>query len=104
MLCGHNHAEARRFDTYEGRTVLTLLSDFQSLPEGGGGYLRLLRFSPRQNLVRVQTYSPWLDRYDTDAGSQFEFGYRMDGPLGGLGVAPVGPAVVPGAVVAKPKP
>lgn len=87
MLCGHNHGEAHRYDSHEGLGVVTCLSDYQSAPEGGGGYLRLYRFSPAENLVRVQTYSPWLKEYKTDPESQFAFRYRMDaGPLRGLGV------------------
>ena len=97
MLCGHNHGESRRHDTYEGRTVISCLSDYQSWPEGGGGYLRIYRFSPAENLVRVQTFSPWAGKFKTDAVSQFEFSYRMDGgPLSGLGHPPAGSSVVPG--------
>ena len=87
MLCGHNHGEAYRYDSHEGLGVMTCLSDYQNGPEGGGGYLRLYRFSPAENLVRVQTYSPWLKEYKTDPSNQFAFGYLMDGgPLRGLGV------------------
>jgi len=97
MLCGHNHGESRRHDTHDGRTVITCLSDYQAWPDGGGGYLRIYRFSPAENLVRVQTFSPWTGKFKTDAASQFEFSYRMDGgPLSGLGHAPTGPAVVSG--------
>lgn len=104
MLCGHNHGEARRYDTTDGRTVITCLSDYQAWPEGGGGYLRLYRFYPSENLVRVQTYSPWLDKFKTDDRSQFEFRYRMEGnaPLAGLGEPPTGPLIVPGEIVPKP--
>jgi len=98
MLCGHNHGEARRFDTHDGRTVVTCLSDYQSWPEGGGVYLRIYSFLPSKNLVRVQTYSPWLDMFKTDERSQFEFGYKMDGGLAGLGFPAPEPSVVPGEV------
>lgn len=97
MLCGHNHGEARRYDSFDGRTVITGLSDYQSWPEGGGGYLRLYRFSPDENLVRVQTFSPWTGKFKIDPASQFEFRYRMDsGPLAGLGLPHDGPSVVSG--------
>ena len=97
MLCGHHHGVARRYDVYKGRAVVTCLSDFQSAHDGGDGYLRIYRFSPAKNLVRVQTYSPWLNEYKDDPSSQFEFAYQMDDrPLDGLGVLPpqIG-AVVP---------
>jgi hypothetical protein len=96
MLCGHHHGEARRFDTFEGRSVLTILSDYQTWPEGGGGYLRILRFFPSENLVRVQTCSPWLNKFKTDGCSQFEFSCRVAGGTGGLGFPPPEPSVVPG--------
>ena len=77
MLCGHNHGEASRCDTHDGRSVVTCLSDYQSLPEGGGGFLRLYTFSPAENAVRVQTYSPWLNAYKTSPESQFQLPYPM---------------------------
>ena len=77
MLCGHNHGEARRTDVYAGNTVHTLLSDYQSYANGGNGYLRLLRFSPVNNQIYVQTYSPWLNLSETDASSQFTLSHPM---------------------------
>lgn len=71
MLCGHNPGEAKRSDTYNGNTVHTLLADFQSRPNGGNGYLRILTFSPANNEVRVQTYSPYLKQFESDGDSQF---------------------------------
>jgi hypothetical protein len=67
MLCGHMHGEGRRIDVYQGRTVYTLLADYQDLPNGGNGWLRILEFSPAVDEIRVTTYSPWLDAYGTDA-------------------------------------
>jgi hypothetical protein len=83
MLCGHNHGQSRRADTFAGNTIHTCLTDFQNGENGGNGFLRLYRFSPRENLIRVQTYSPTLDKYLRDAKSQFEIPYRMnpDAPL-----------------------
>ncbi len=100
MLCGHNHGQARRFDTFNGHTIHTCLSDFQSGENGGNGFLRLYRFAPRENVIRVQTYSPTLDQYLTDEASQFEIPYRMnpDAPL------PTGTPIKNVRVNAKPKP
>jgi PKD repeat protein len=78
MLCGHNYGEAWRRDTYLGNTITTCLSDYQSDPNGGNGWLRLYQFSPDNNVIRAKTYSPYLNKYQTDADSQFEFGYQMD--------------------------
>ncbi len=78
MLCGHNHGEAQRTDDYNGNKVYTLLADYQSYPNGGNGFLRTLEFSPIDNQIHVQTYSPWLNQYETDASSQFTLNYDMD--------------------------
>lgn len=98
MLCGHNHAEARRTDVYAGNTVHTLLADFQSYPGGGNGFLRILTFSPDTGRIRVQTYSPWLNQYETDSGSEFALDYPMTGLEGFTLVQQ--PAVAPSGATA----
>jgi len=80
MLCGHNHGEAQRTDAYNGTTLTTLLADYQSYPHGGDGYLRILQFCPAANEIRVTTYSPALDQYETDNDSQFTISYTMAVP------------------------
>ena len=55
----------------------TLLADFQDYPNGGNGFLRILHFSPEKNEIRVETYSPWLNQYETDSNSQFVLPYDM---------------------------
>jgi hypothetical protein len=76
MLCGHNHGENRRTETYNGHTINILLADYQDYPNGGNGYLRIMTFSPATNQINVKTYSPYLDRYETDANSQFNLLYN----------------------------
>jgi Concanavalin A-like lectin/glucanases superfamily/Calcineurin-like phosphoesterase len=78
MLCGHNHGESWRQDTFNGRTVYTLLADFQNLANGGDAWLRWLQFSPANNRIRVQTYSPTLDLFDRNPISQFDLAYNME--------------------------
>ncbi|MBA4149704.1 MAG: hypothetical protein H0X66_16450 [Verrucomicrobia bacterium] len=80
MLGGHvfsNGGEGRRSDTFNGKTVHTLISNYQNRWNGGNGLMRLLRFSPSQNKVFVTTYSPYTGTYETDANSQFSFNYDM---------------------------
>jgi hypothetical protein len=80
MLGGHvfnEGGEGRRSDTYNGRTVRTLISDYQGRFNGGNGLMRLMYFSPSNNLVSVKTYSPYTGNYETDANSQFSFPYNM---------------------------
>jgi PKD repeat protein len=79
MLAGHIHGESRRVDVHNGITVNTLLSDYQSLANGGNGWLRLLTFSPTSDEINVKTYSPYLKQYDTDTNSQFLLFYNMGG-------------------------
>ncbi|MBK7950889.1 MAG: hypothetical protein IPK00_19555 [Deltaproteobacteria bacterium] len=40
MLSGHVCSEGRRQDTFDGRTVYSMLSDYQCDPAGGNGWLR----------------------------------------------------------------
>lgn len=72
MLCGHinPNGEARRSDVFNGKTVHTLLSDYQDI-NGGNGWLRIMTFSPETNSISVKTYSPTLNQYQTDDNSQF---------------------------------
>jgi hypothetical protein len=72
MLCGHinPNGEARRSDLFAGKTVHTLLSDYQDI-NGGNGWLRIMTFSPSTNTGSVKTYSPTLNQFQTDANSQF---------------------------------
>ena len=85
MLGGHvfkNGGEGSRVNTFEGRAVRTFISNYQGRMNGGNGYLRLMYFSPSNHTVRIRTYSPWLDRYETDADSEMTFGYNLQLPDG----------------------
>ncbi len=81
MLCGHvPNGEAMRSDVFNNNTIRTLLSDYQSRSNGGDGWMRIMTFSPSLNQVAVQTYSPTLNLFETDANSQFTFSYDMGLP------------------------
>jgi hypothetical protein len=80
MLSGHvTPGEGQRQDIFNSRTVYSLLSDYQSRTNGGNGWLRIMEFSPANNQIRVKTYSPWLNQFETDADSQFTLSYDMQG-------------------------
>lgn len=82
MHSGHRPGEGQRVDTHNGNTVNTIVADYQSRqPDGGNGLLRILEFSPNNNEIRVKTYSPTLDEYETDSDSQFTFSYDMQGAV-----------------------
>jgi hypothetical protein len=77
MLCGHNHYESRRTDMYNGTTIHTLLADYQDYPNGGNGWLRILEVYPTDNKIKVKTYSPYLNQYQTDPDSEFTLFYNQ---------------------------
>ena len=55
----------------QGNTVHRLLADYQCNPNGGNGWMRLLRFYP-DGSIWVLTYSPWLDTYRAEQSSAFK--------------------------------
>ncbi|HOP10740.1 MAG TPA: metallophosphoesterase [Oscillospiraceae bacterium] len=74
VLCGH--FADQRFVTLknEGREIYAMLSDYElEKPYYGNGWMRVLRFFPKQNRVSVSTYSPFLDEYKTDNKNKFDF-------------------------------
>jgi hypothetical protein len=72
VLSGHITRTGRRSDLgVNGNLVNQILADYQSDAEGGGGYLRILKFRPSLNLVEVSTYSPYYGQYKTDPANQF---------------------------------
>lgn len=80
MVCGHVHDEARRSDVFNGKTVHSVLSDYQMrAPNGGNGLLRIFEFDPALNTISVKTYSPWLNQFETDASSQFVLNTDLSG-------------------------
>jgi hypothetical protein len=80
VLCGHNHGENKKVDVVKGHTVYQLLADYQSRSNGGNGWLRILEFHPSNDEITVQTYSPYLGQYETDADSSFTLPYDMKQP------------------------
>ncbi|MBN1158646.1 MAG: T9SS type A sorting domain-containing protein [Bacteroidales bacterium] len=77
--CGSANA-ARRSDTYNGNTMHTLFSNYQTVIPGG--YMRLMQFVPGDDSIYVTTYSPFLDTSLTDSKNQFTIYYDMDEPSG----------------------
>jgi len=56
--CGHVDAEFRQTETNAaGLPVHQMLADFQNMEDGGGGWLRVLKFQPADNEVEVFTLS-----------------------------------------------
>lgn len=82
ILGGHITGEGHRVDRYQGRLVHSLVQDFQFDGKGGAGFLGMLTFSPRTNQIRVQTYSPLLNEWRRDPGSDYilhcDLGAKVD--------------------------
>ena len=73
VMSGHYHDAYTRTDDFDDdgdgqaeRTVTSMLFDYQGLPEGGQGFLRLLHFDNEGQRMMVRTYSPSLDQYNSD--------------------------------------
>src|SRR5438309_5689529 len=75
VLSGHvvqGDGTGRRMDLgLNGNLVNQILSDYQSDPLGGGGYLRIMRISPSFNRVSVTSYSLYFVSLMTDDDIQF---------------------------------
>jgi hypothetical protein len=69
--------EGQRSDTVSGNVIQSVMSDFQDRANGGGGWLRIMTFSPANNSISVKTFSPVLNQNMTDVGSQFTLPYNM---------------------------
>lgn len=91
---GHYHDAYTRTDEIDDdgdgvadRTVYSMLFDYQGLPEGGQGYLRLAHFDNDGGRIVFRTYSPSLDDFDSDDASlndppgmqEFEIPYAAAG-------------------------
>ncbi len=110
VISGHDHGEAHRTMRNDcQRPVHLAVSDYQADTNGGDGYLRYYTFKPAANTIAAYTYSPVLDRFQTDADSRFDL--PLDMSVAPSSFEPVGqvtatsgsvasmavPALVPGA-------
>ena len=78
VLCGHVLGESRRTDAGEhGNPVHQLLADYQGMPHGGDGYLRIMTFVPEEDTIHVRSYSPVLEKSLTEDANQFSLEYSM---------------------------
>lgn len=76
---GHFHEEYRQTSTnLAGLPVHEVLADYQDDTNGGNGFLRLMQFDTARNRIDVQSYSPYLDAYETKDESQFTLSVDFD--------------------------
>jgi hypothetical protein len=75
--CGHMLGESRRTDTGDhGNVVQSILSDYQSDPNGGNGFLRIMKFRPSAGVIEVHSYSPSLGQFRTEPENEFTLPYK----------------------------
>jgi hypothetical protein len=107
VLNGHFHGSGRRADLGDnGNLVNQMLSDYQDLPNGGDGYMRIMTFRPAENRVDVETFSPTLQKdLTTEGENNFSTNLYNDGKPGPYATGVKGRvlrtdcSVVPGATV-----
>lgn len=99
VLSGHYHNAQTVINEFDDdgdgvndRKVYQMLFDYQGLPEGGMGYIRLMHFDLEGEKVLFRTYSPSLDDYnakDTVSGGDTILGEEsFDISFSDLGIEP----------------
>ena len=73
VLGGHNPGATYNIKQVGNRKVLEMLSDYQNEPEGGLGFMRFLQFDLTRNRMLVNTYSPYLNKWNFYPKDQDEF-------------------------------
>jgi hypothetical protein len=86
MLCGHMHSSSdgaayRVEEGDDGHTIYIMLADYQDYPNNGDGIVRILQFSPSENMVYATTYSTYTGTSITTSPDQIEIAYNMSGNL-----------------------
>ncbi len=81
VICGHvgkadEFHQVVRNDA--GAQVLEMLVDYQRRANSGDGWLRIIRFVPAKREIQIRTYSPSLDRFETDANSEFVVPWQLN--------------------------
>ncbi|MEJ2281081.1 MAG: metallophosphoesterase [Candidatus Bathyarchaeota archaeon] len=71
VLCGHWENEIRITSLVDDNYVHQLLSDYQDRTKGGNGWLRIIEYSPKKDEIKIKTYSPYLNKFETDSNSEF---------------------------------
>ncbi len=80
VLCGHSSGEAVLTSKGDhGNQVHQVLSDYQSMNNGGESWLRYMVFKPEENKISTYTYNPALKKFRNGPSSRFDLDYRMTG-------------------------
>ena len=88
VLNGHftGSTASRRVDLgLQQNLVNEIFANYQSLTNGGDGWMRILTFRPSLNRIDIVTYSPYLNQYKTDSNNQFSITWHSTGTGSGTG-------------------
>ncbi len=82
VMNGHftGSTASRRVDLgLQQNLVNEIFANYQSLTNGGDGWMRILTFRPSLNRIDIVTYSPSLNQYKTDSNNQFSITWHSTG-------------------------
>jgi len=65
--------------TQSGRKVIQIQANWQEIVNGGNAMLQKIIFDPKQQQVRVRSYSPLFDLFHTDWTGQFAYSVSFTG-------------------------
>lgn len=93
VQCGHSGLDWYRTEATNGAglPVIEALTDYQILPNGGEGYLRIYSIDPEKGTLEATTYSPTKDRYRTPFEHFVQLvalGFQMDEKVSKRGLDP----------------
>ena len=79
IICGHNFAQYSLTENNNaGKPVHEIMADYQTLPSGGNGFLRIMKFRPSQGTIENTTYSTSLGRYMTQPANSTDSQGMLD--------------------------
>lgn len=81
VLSGHVPGDGLgRLTSYgnHGNKVHQVVANYQMHPNGGDGWLRIMKFIPGKDKILVRSYSPQLRKYARDRQNQFKLKYEME--------------------------
>ena len=78
VVCGHIGAAAQRISANDaGGQVHEVLCDYQNRPNGGNGWLQILRFVPAENKIHIQAHSAVLPKGNDNPKAVVALDYDM---------------------------
>lgn len=80
VLSGHYGGAAVNIKRNDDHVYYEMMANYQFNAEGGAGYLRLLHFDVKNNLIYVDTYSPYKNDYNfyDDVKEEFVIPYNQE--------------------------